>query len=193
MTAGFAADAERRAVILVEGKSDQTALETLARRRHRMLVLEGVEILSMGGVTNVGHYLKRYGPEGVGLRIAGLYDAAAQALVGRAMERAGFGRIVSIAELESSGFYGCDRDLEDELIRALGPDTVEEIIESQGELHSLRIMQQQPAQRERSVHDQLHRFMGTTSGRKDKYAHLMVEALDLTQVPSPLDSVLRFI
>jgi hypothetical protein len=32
--------------------------------------------------------------------------------------------------------------------------------------------------------------MGTRSGRKSLYARLMVTALDLTQVPRPLDRVL---
>jgi hypothetical protein len=32
--------------------------------------------------------------------------------------------------------------------------------------------------------------MGTRSGRKSQYARLLVGALDLTQVPRPLDGVL---
>ena len=41
-----------RAVVLVEGVSDQAALEALARRRGRDLAAEGIEIVSMGGATN---------------------------------------------------------------------------------------------------------------------------------------------
>jgi hypothetical protein len=51
-------------------------------------------------------------------------------------------------------------------------------------------MQRQPAQRGRTVEAQLRRFMGTHSGRKLKYARLLVEALDLDAVPRPLDGVL---
>jgi hypothetical protein len=32
--------------------------------------------------------------------------------------------------------------------------------------------------------------MGTRAGRKAKYARLLVDALDLTQVPRPLDRLL---
>ena len=56
---------------------------------------------------------------------------------------------------------------------------------------SLRILQRQPAQRGRTAEEQLHRFLGTRSGRKSIYARLLVEALDLDAVPAPLDAVLR--
>jgi hypothetical protein len=84
----------------------------------------------------------------------------------------------------------CSADLEDELIRALGPAAVEQIIEAEGELRSLRTFQRQPAQRTRSPQQQLHRFMGTRSGRKSRYAGLLAGAVALSQVPRPLDRVL---
>lgn len=52
------------------------ALETLAVRRGRDLDAEGVRILPMGGATNIGHFLARYGPGGRNVRLAGLCDAA---------------------------------------------------------------------------------------------------------------------
>jgi hypothetical protein len=36
----------------------------------------------------------------------------------------------------------------------------------------------------------LRRFMGTTGGRKIRYAGLLVEALDLGHVPAPLTGAL---
>jgi hypothetical protein len=54
-------------------------------------------------------------------------------------------------------------------------------------------MQKQPAQRGRTIEEQLRRFMGTRSGRKIAYARLLVDALDLTQVPRPLDRVLAHV
>jgi hypothetical protein len=98
--------------------------------------------------------------------------------------------VISLGEF---GFFVCDRDLEDELIRALGTDAVEVIIEREGELPSLRLLQKQPAQRLRSLHDQLHRFMGTRSQRKEHYARLMVAELDLARMPPALDAVLQFV
>jgi hypothetical protein len=40
------------------------------------------------------------------------------------------------------------------------------------------------------VEAQLRRFIGTRSGRKIRYGRLLVEALDLAEVPRPLDRVL---
>ena len=69
-------------------------------------------------------------------------------------------------------------DLEDELIRSLGVASVEQVIEGQGELGSLRTLQKQPAHRGEPATEQLRRFMGTRSGRKSLYARLLTEALD---------------
>ena len=85
----------------------------------------------------------------------------------------------------------CVADLEDELIRAVGPVDVEQVIERAGELASFRTLQQMPAQRDRTVEQQLHRFVGSKSGRKAKYARLLVNALDLAQVPEPLTRALK--
>jgi predicted ATP-dependent endonuclease of OLD family len=179
-----------RAVALVEGASDQQALTALAERRGRDLDAEGIAIVAIGGATNIGYYLDRLGPGGHGLRLAGLCDAAEQRYFKRGLERAGFGENLSRADMERLGFFVCEDDLEDELIRALGVDAVERVAEEQGELASFRILQQQPAQQGRSTEDQLRRFMGTRSGRKSRYGRLLVHALDLAKVPRALDGVL---
>jgi hypothetical protein len=172
------------AVILVEGDSDREAIETLATRRGRDLAAERVVVLSIGGVTNTRRWLEQLGPHGRDLRLAGLCDAGEAALVERALER---------AEVAPAGFYVCRADLEDELLRALGVERVEQVLEADGELASFRILQRQPAQRDRSTHDRLRRFMGTRSGRKIRYGRLLVEALDLDHVPAPLDAVLEHV
>ena len=48
-----------RAVVLVEGISDQRALTTLATRRGRDLEAEGVSVVPIGGAHAVGPYLAR--------------------------------------------------------------------------------------------------------------------------------------
>jgi hypothetical protein len=65
-----------RAVVLVEGMSDQAAVETLAHRRGRDLVAKNVAVVAMGGATNLGHFLERFGPSGIDVKLAGLCDAA---------------------------------------------------------------------------------------------------------------------
>lgn len=181
------------AVVLVEGLSDQAALSTLAERRGRDLAAEKVSVVAMGGATNIGHFLTEYGPQGRNVRLAGLCDAAEERSFRRGLERAGVGSAPDRAGLERLGFFVCTADLEDELIRALGVAGVEQVIESQDELSSLRRFQLQPAQRGRPPQAQLRRFLGTRSGRKIAYGSLLVRALDLDQVPRPLDGVLTFL
>src|SRR6266536_4906297 len=182
-----------RAVVLVEGISDQLALEALAERRGRTLDAEGISIVPIGGATNIGSFLARFGPQGLSVRLAGLCDAAEEGDFQRGLERAGLGSNLTRADMERLGFYVCVADLEDELIRALGADSVEQIVDTQGELGSFRTLQKQSAWRGRTTEEQLRRFMGSGGSRKIRYARLLVEALDLTQMPRPLDLVLAHV
>jgi hypothetical protein len=179
-----------RTVVLVEGVSDQLAIQTLARRRGRDLESEGFSVVPMGGAGNVGLFLDRYGPPGLDVRLAGLCDAAEEDQFRRGLERAGLGSNLTSDDMERLGFYVCVADLEDELIRSLGAAAVEGILDSQGELGSFRTFQRQPSWRGRAIADQLRRFIGTFSGRKIRVAPLLVDALDLTRVPRPLERLL---
>src|SRR3954471_15363779 len=111
---------DARAVVLVEGTSDQVALETLAERRGRNLEVEQVSIVPIGGAQAIGGFLERFGPRGLDVKLAGLCDAGEERDFRRGLERAGLGSHLGRAEMEALGFYVCDVDLEDELIRALG-------------------------------------------------------------------------
>ncbi len=179
-----------RTVVLVEGVSDQVALQTLAVRRGRDLDADGVAVLPMGGATNVGRFTARYGPGGAGLRLAGMGDVAEERHFRGALQRAGVDVGSSRTQLEERGFFFCDVDLEDELIRSLGAAAVERVLDEAGELGLFRRFQHQPAQRNRTRPHQLRRFLGTRSGRKIEYARLLVTNLDLDRVPRPLDGVL---
>ncbi|MDQ1428587.1 MAG: hypothetical protein QOK39_2063 [Acidimicrobiaceae bacterium] len=179
-----------RAVVLVEGASDQVALETVAARVGRNLGAEGISVVAIGGVTNIGHYLDRFGPRGLDVTLAGLCDAAEVGLFRRGLERAGLGSSLSIEKMEALGFYVCVADLEDELIRALGAGAVEEVIAAEGEMGSYRTFQKQASQLERTREQQLRRFMGTRGGRKIRYARLLVAALPPAKLPRPLKEVL---
>jgi hypothetical protein len=186
-------DGTARAVVLVEGVSDQRALETLAARRGHDLASAGVAIVAMGGSKNVRYAVDRFGAAGLDLRLAGLVDAPEEGDYRRALERAGLTLGPTRADLERLGFFVCEADLEDELIRALGPARVEAILEANGDLSTFRTFQYQPAQRGRAFHAQLRRFMGTKGGRKEAYAAHLVEALDLEEMPRPLDLLLRHV
>ncbi|MGZ4206462.1 MAG: TOPRIM nucleotidyl transferase/hydrolase domain-containing protein [Actinomycetota bacterium] len=179
-----------KAVILVEGLSDQRALEALAARSGRDLRAEGIAIVAMGGATNIGAFLKKFGPHGQNLQIAGMCDAGEEEDFRRGLAGAGFGPVADREDMERLGFYVCVEDLEDELIRALGADAVGEVIASLGEIEQLRTFRKQPAWRDRKREDQLRRFFGTHSGRKIQSASALVKALDRSRVPDPLDRVL---
>jgi hypothetical protein len=184
-------DVSARAAVLVEGESDRLAVETLARRRGRDLGAERIAVVPMGGSRNINRFLDRYGPIGLDLQLAGLCDAGEEGDFRRALERAELGRDLSRAGMERLGFYVCEEDLEDELIRALGPDRVEGVLDQLGALDPFRTFQKQPQWQGRPVDEQLRRFIGTASGRKALAAPQLVEALDLNRVPRPLDGVLE--
>ena len=192
MCAGILVDVS--AVVFVEGDSDRAALETLAERLGRDLEAEDVSIVSMGGASSLGDFVHDVLDSTTpGTTLAGLCDEAEADQFSRALERAGLGSDLSIADMESAGFFVCVRDLEDELIRSLGPVAIEEVLTEQGDLRAFRKFQNQTHWRGKPVDEQFHRFTGIKSGRKIRYGRLLVEALDLTRVPRPLEGVLAFI
>jgi hypothetical protein len=190
-TLGAGVDARR--VVLVEGISDKFALEAIAQRCGRDLAADGVSIVPIGGATNARRYIQLLGPQGYGLRLAGLCDLGEEAAFRRALESAGLASNLTRSDMEALGFHVCVADLEDELIRSLGAALVEHVVDAQGELGSFRTLQKQPGQQGRTLEAQLRRFMGTRGGRKIRYARLLVDALDLTRVPRPLDRLLAHV
>ncbi|MGI5183471.1 TOPRIM nucleotidyl transferase/hydrolase domain-containing protein [Dactylosporangium sp. CA-152071] len=176
------------AILLVEGLSDQIALEALARRRGRDLDAERVVVLPAGGAHAVPRFLARFGPQGV--RLAGLCDAGEEHVFRRGLARAGIGTPATRAEMATLGFHVCVADLEDELIRAIGVPAIEGLLDEHGDLGPFRTMQHQPVWRDRPPEAQLRRFFASGSRRKLRYAGLLVETVDLDRVPHPLDAVL---
>lgn len=181
--------AKARWVVLVEGVSDQVAVQTLAERRGRDLETERVAVVAIGGAQAIGRHLGALAP---GVRAAGLVDAGEEAAYRRALERVGLGRIGTRQELERLGFFVCEADLEDELIRSLGVEGVEAVLEANGALGAFRTFQKQPQWQGRAAEAQLRRHFGASAG-KVKYARLLVEALDLEHVPRPLEALLAYV
>jgi hypothetical protein len=186
----LAKTAAARAVVLVEGVSDQIAVETLAVRLGRDLRAEGLVVLPTGGAHAMTRHLRQFGPAGAGLRLAGLCDAGEEHIVRRGLASAGLGSPRSRADMELLGFFVCVEDLEDELIRAIGTARTEALIDSQGDLGSFRSLQRQPHWRGQPADAQLRRFMGSIGTRKSRYARLLAGALDLDRLPHPLAALL---
>ncbi|HEX9041499.1 MAG TPA: ATP-dependent endonuclease [Trebonia sp.] len=179
-----------RTVVLVEGVSDQIAVETLAGRHGRNLAADGIAVLPVGGARGFARYLRRFGPEGAGARLAGLCDAGEAQIVRQAVTAAGLVAPGVRADLDRLGFFVCVADLEDELIRAAGSARVLEVFAAHGDLGAFRTIQRQPAWRGRDEAAQLRRFLGAGAQRKLRYARLLTEAVSLDRTPRPLAALL---
>jgi hypothetical protein len=195
-----------RVVVLVEGISDQIAVETLARRRGRDLGGEGVAVLPIGGAHGAARYLRRFGPGGTGARIAGLCDHAEAHIIRHGLATAGFrppnaaapdadapgpaGAPGAGGNLAALGFFVCVEDLEDELIRAAGAALVTEVFAAHGDLTAFRTIQRQPAWRGKDEAAQMRRFLGAGAQRKSRYARLLTEAIEPGRIPRPLTALL---
>ncbi len=184
--AAVADAASASALVLVEGISDQIAIETLAARQGRDLGAEGVVVMPIGGAQAVTRYLLEFGPQGAGLPIVGMCDAGEEGVVRRGLAAAGLGVPENRREMVQLGFFVCVKDLEDELIRAAGRETIEPLLESQDDLGSFRTLQQQPAWRGGPFDAQMHRFLRAGARRNLRYARLIVGALELDRMPAPL-------
>jgi hypothetical protein len=156
------------AVVLVEGVTDRLALEAVAQRLG--LSLAEIEIVPIGGAQAI----RRAAAEYEGERVAGLCDAG---------EERFFRRVLGDAT------YVCVKDIEDELIRALGCARVEEVVAAQNELETFRSFQNQVYWRGRPVERQLRRWL-QNGGRYLRYPPLLVEAMKPDEIPRPLVEVL---
>lgn len=157
------------AVILVEGITDRIALEAVAERLG--LELAGVEIVPIGGAQAVSRVAAGYD----GVRLAGLCDAGEERYFRRAL---------------GDAVFVCTADLEDELIRALGPERVEAVLAAEGDLETFRNFQNQPYWRGRPVGAQLRRWLQASDNRGKRYPPLLVGALEPAEIPQPLVGVL---
>jgi hypothetical protein len=179
------------AVVLVEGISDQIALETAAVGRGRDLDAARIVIMPIGGAHAIGRFLTRLGPLGTRVRLAGLCDLREEEIFRRGLDVTHVGSPRTRSDMEHLGFYVCVNDLEDELIRAVGTAGVEALFDSQGDLRSFRSFQGQPAWRGREPEAQIYRFLRSNSLRNLRYARLLVDAaVGRDTLPRPLDALL---
>ncbi len=181
-----------RGAILVEGWSDEAALGAVAANEAAMLADRGIVVLPLGGVTNIGKFAGALDTLPTPPRLCGLYDASEEAVALRHLRHAGWSALTTRAAAAAAGFFACERDLEDELIRAAGAEAVECLLAQEDDLASFRRFQRQPEHRGRAVQAQLHRFMGTRAGRKERLAFLVASSLPASRVPAPLRALLRY-
>jgi hypothetical protein len=171
-------------LVLVEGDSDAAAVRALAELCGCDLGLHRIDVCSADGATNFSRSLVAFARTHPGARFCGLYDVAEERFVRRALMNVG----IPMADepVEAFGFFACRADLEDELIRALGAEAVERVLDEQGELASFRRFQAMPHHRQEAVDRQLRRFLGTRATRKIRSARRLVECLEPGRLPRPL-------
>ncbi|WP_240642415.1 TOPRIM nucleotidyl transferase/hydrolase domain-containing protein [Microbacterium sulfonylureivorans] len=170
--------------VLVEGVSDRIAVEAVARRLGRDLAPDGIRVVPTGGAHGTARMLRALASRHPEARLAGLFDVGESEVVRRALS--GLGLIGAASPPADAGFFACVDDLEDELLRAAGPDAVEQCLTEQGDLPSFRTLQQQPGWRGRDIHAQLRRWLSSGARRKLRYARILVDATAIERMPRPL-------
>lgn len=174
--------------VLLEGVSDVAAVRALAATIG--LSLDDVRLVDLGGITNIRRVLAHLRVDDPAGTVVGLCDAGETHVVRRVLADAGF-PTRDDSDLPAYGFFVCVADLEDELIRGLGTDRVLEVLADLRLAEKFRGLQQQPAWRDRPVADQLHRFCGVASGRKELLAGALAAATTPEQIPEPLRMLLE--
>jgi hypothetical protein len=181
-----------RVWVLLEGASDVAALRVVAGRAGVSLADQGVHLADMHGATNIRRHLVAAAEAADSPRVLGMCDAPEAPYFVRALRRVGC-PVESASELPWWGFQVCERDLEDELMRDLGEQGIRDVLEGLGLTQRLAMLTQQPAWVSGTFHEQVHRFAGAASGRKELMAGAMAEALDMDQLPKPLAGLLEAI
>lgn len=174
--------------VFTEGDSDAAALTELAARRELDLSENSIEVVSIGGAASYRFVI----PDATerGTRFCGLYDLPELDDVVAGFSHAGIDAGSEVA-LRSHGFHACHDDLEDELIRAMGADAVVRVIFAEDDGAALEALLRQPAWRNQPRLAALRRFFGSQSGRKERYARILVEACPIDSIPAPLSAVLN--
>ncbi|WP_238146607.1 hypothetical protein [Ornithinimicrobium murale] len=175
-------------LVLLEGPSDVAAVSAVLAARGGRGEHSAYELVDLGGVTNVGAQLRRAVDARPAPRVVGLCDAGEARVVLRALQRIGR-TLTQPQELPGEHFFVCDRDLEDELIRALGPDRCLEVLAEQGLAGRFAAFSRQQAWEGRPLLDRLHRFCGIASGRKVLLAGAMAGALAPGEAPAPIEQL----
>ena len=181
---------DARAVVLVEGVSDQAAVEATARAHGRDLDGEAVVVLPMGGAQALRSCLVSLLDSTHPPTVAGLCDAPEEPVFRRAVAAAGLARPTDRAQLAASGFFVCVDDLEDELVRAAGQTLVEAVVDVEGDRRAFDTMRAQPAWRGAPFAAQVRRFIGAGARRKLRYAVALADAVAPERTPAPLVAVL---
>lgn len=119
----------KRLVVLLEGPSDVAAVRALMQAED--IDAAPVELVNLQGITNVGRVLKEIRQVVGDIDVVGLCDAAEARFPVQALADDGL-PARDVTDLPVYGYFVCEADLEDELIRALGPQQALAALEGAG-------------------------------------------------------------
>lgn len=175
-----------RTVIFVEGASDYLALHAAAEILGVDIDARGVAVLTLQGAGLLGTYLSLLGPTGLDLDLRGLCDLDAEIEWRARLTAAGI-VVTDRTTMNARGFFVCDVDLEDEIVRAHGDTAAEAIIAQHGATARFAAFASQPANRALSRTEQLTGFARRS---KTRWAPRLVAALSSAAMPTPIKEVL---
>ena len=176
-----------RTVVFVEGPSDYLAFREAARVMQVDLDARGVALVSLQGAGLLGTYLTLLGPNGLDLQLRGLCDLDAEADWQSKLSAAGI-PVSDRTTMNNRGFFVCDVDLEDELVRAHDAPAVQAIIDQEGETARFNSFSGQPDNRGLPLDEQLTKFARKS---KTRWSPRLAAALTAASMPTPLQEVLK--
>lgn len=179
LSAAWCRVGEARALVLVEGVSDQIAVETTAEIIGADLA--DVVVVPINGAQAIGRIVAELDRLSPGTPITGLCDVAELPHFERAR--------AATAEASRFDVYVCRDDLEDELLRAAGELLALDVFAAGGDAASFRTMRRQAPWRDRPFHEQAHRFLRAGARRGQRYADALLRALPPERLPTPLRDV----
>lgn len=182
-----------RMVVLVEGVTDELALNLAARRSGRDLKAEGVSVVPINGAHAMSKFLRRLAAEEPRAKLGGLYDEGEEEVIRAALELAGYGANLDRNRMEKVGFFACIADLEDELIRAAGESILSRLIEFEGDAQPWHTFRNQRQWNGRPMDQQFRRFIRSVSERNSRYIRAIIETIDPSRLPRPLRLLLDYV
>lgn len=145
-----------RCVVAVEGPSERMLLDAVDAQLGLNLHQSGVHVLDLGGADLFKPAYKVFGPDGFGARVLGLVDED---------HREAWADVLGVraSDLEREGCWVCDPDLEGEVVQALGPSRVIELLDASGLFSEAIIL---AALGKATVGDVAHEDLAQYLGRK---------------------------
>lgn len=176
-----------RVFVLLESANDVAAVQVFARKLE--IDTSAAEFVNLQGTTNIGRIMKDIRQVRSDADVVGLCDAADTRSAEKALNDDGL-PVQDATDLPMYGFFVCERDLEDELIRALGADAARTALLNSGLASKFDALRTQPEWADKSIAEQVDKFCHSASGRKELAAAVLADAVPADAIPEPVSMLL---